>query len=143
MAVRARPFTIFALLTLPLVPGCTSPQREPASPDASQLQGLWDMDLSPAQDRSYLKDLQIVPVASDGTAPTLAFTGTVYGGSTFDNGLVTSSGERTIFAFVSDEAGQQGGPYYWLGSRTSPVTLAGRVQSLTRSFQLNWSARRK
>ena len=63
MLVTARRFATLALLTFLIVPGCSTPQRVPTSPDATQLQGLWDMDLSPAQDRSYLKDLVIVPVA--------------------------------------------------------------------------------
>lgn len=134
-------------LVLAMIGGCTSPGSRPngASPplDANLLAGTWEMDLSPAQDRSYLKDLVITPsTTSNGTAP-LAFTGSVYGGSEFDNGIVAKSGDRVIFSCVSDEAGQLGGPYYWLGSQNSPTTLTGRVQSLTRRFQLDWSARRK
>lgn len=139
------------VLVLATVGGCSSsgsslgaaPGHASPSLDASALAGTWEMDLSPAQDRSYLKDFIVTPTpTADGTAPR-AFTGSVYGGSEFDNGIVATSGGGVIFSCVSDEAGQLGGPYYWLGSQTSPTTLAGRVQSLSRKFQLDWSARRK
>ncbi|MBU6412613.1 MAG: hypothetical protein KGS45_04005 [Planctomycetes bacterium] len=107
------------------------------------------MDLSPDQDGSYLKSLVIFPdEAAPGKAMT-TFTGAVYGGSPFDNGQVLQIDGGVAFAFVSDEKGEMGGPYYWLGQKvTRPPSssgaevLTGRVRSLSRKFEMAWSARR-
>ena len=109
------------------------------------------MDLSTKQDQSYLKELVITPdEARDGESVS-TFTGSVYGGSPFDNGLSFIAANSTdhsansstlIISFVSDEKGEMGGPYYWLGVMQGDA-LTGRVRSLTRSFELDWSARRE
>jgi len=123
--------------------GCASDWTVTAPLNATGLAGSWDMDLSPAQDRSYIKEMVVVLTPGAGNSAPTTFTGSVYGGSPFDNGTVAWSGDRLIFSFVSDEAGQMGGPYYWLGSEAADHALAGRVRSLTRNFDLGWSARRK
>jgi hypothetical protein len=114
-----------------------------ATVGASTLSGTWEMDLSPAQDKSYMKDLVIT--ADEPRATAMTFTGSVYGGSAFDNGLVhTSTRGDCAFAFVSDEKGQMGGPYYWVGTwDVISDGMHGRVRSLTRSFEMTWSATRK
>lgn len=114
-----------------------------AKVNASTLSGTWEMDLSPAQDKSYLKDLVIV--ADEPRATAMTFTGSVYGGSAFDNGLVhVSKRGDCAFGFVSDEKGQMGGPYYWVGTWDTRLDgMHGRVRSLTRSFEMEWSATRK
>lgn len=120
----------------------TSPRAgTSANQSATALTGEWSMDLSPAQDRSYEKALVIVPAPATEKRPH-SFTGTVYGGSAYDNGLVFADRGVLAFSMVSDEAGQMGGPYYWLGTLQADGTLRGRVQSLSRAFELDWSARR-
>ena len=114
-----------------------------AKVSASTLSGTWEMDLSPAQDKSYMKDLVIA--ADEPRVTAMTFTGSVYGGSAFDNGLlhVSKRGE-CAFGFVSDEKGQMGGPYYWVGTWDATADdMHGRVRSLTRSFEMTWSATRK
>jgi hypothetical protein len=122
---------------------------------ALALAGTWQMDLSPDQDGSYIKDLVIVAdVGKNGSTPH-AFTGTVYGGSPFDNGQCVSTPSGDVFAFVSDERGELGGPYYWLGqvrhdqkvtgpadSSSSVEVLTGRVRSLSRNLDMPWRATR-
>ncbi len=127
--------------------GCSASPERPTDGafiiSASTISGTWEMDLSPAQDRSYLKDLTIVPDEPQATART--FTGTVYGGSPFDNGLLDATRHHSCaFAFVSDEKGEMGGPYYWVGTYALATDrLNGRVRSLTRTFEMDWSATRK
>ena len=133
--------------SLPAISGCassnsTSSQSAPSvRQTATALAGEWSMDLSPKQDRSYEKILVIVPAPATEKRPH-SFTGTVYGGSAYDNGLVFADRGVLAFSMVSDEAGQMGGPYYWLGTLQADGTLRGRVQSLSRAFELDWSARR-
>jgi hypothetical protein len=133
--------------SLSAISGCassnsTSSQSAPSvSQSATALAGEWSMDLSPAQDRSYEKALVIIPAPTAENRPH-SFTGTVYGGSAYDNGLVFADLGVLAFSMVSDEAGQMGGPYYWLGTLQTDGTLRGRVQSLSRAFELDWSARR-
>ena len=112
-----------------------------ANLSATFLAGEWTMDLSPKQERSYEKALVIIPAPATEKRPH-SFTGTVYGGSAYDNGLVFAERGVLAFSMVSDEAGQMGGPYYWLGTLQADGTLRGRVQSLSRAFELDWSARR-
>ncbi len=127
----------------PLPPPTTTPAAvAPAPADASALAGTWSMDLSPQQNGSYLKDLVVEPTPGPhGRGQT--FTGTVYGGSTFDNGQSFVAGGRLVFSFVSDEARQLGGPYYWLGALEPDGALRGRVQSLSRKLEMRWEARKK
>lgn len=113
------------------------------------ISGEWVMDLSPAQDGSYTKSLVIVPDADAPGRPATTFTGTVYDGSPFENGLTFNIDNGVVFAFVSDEKGDMGGPYYWLGQKvTRPANssvseaLTGRVRSLARNFEMGWSASR-
>lgn len=138
-AAWAAALMVFALLTL--VAGCET--KVPVVLSVSALAGAWDMDLSPKQDGTYTKDLVIVPTPLADGAPAKTFTGTVYDGFLFENGLVSSAGGQTIFAFVSDEGGEQGGPYYWVGTQESEDLLTGRVQSVNRGLLIDWSARRK
>lgn len=129
--------------------GATSSTVIAANSGVGALAGRWEMDLSPVQDRSYLKEFFVVPDADKPGKVTRTFIGTVYGGSPFDNGQVMSIDTGVAFAFVSDEKGEQGGPYYWIGQKvTRPGNLSvqevltGRVRSLTRNFELAWSATR-
>lgn len=107
------------------------------------------MDLSPRQDRSYTKELVINPdVGGPGVTSEFTFTGSVYGGSPFDNGQCFRTESGIAISFVSDEKGEMGGPYYWLGwlgqkaTRPASEGLTGRVRSLSRNFQMQWSATR-
>lgn len=117
-----------------------------AAPSLGAYAGAWAMDLSPAQDGSYIKEMVITP-AADGAKRSHGFTGSVYDGSTFDNGLwwviPDARGQTITFCMVSDTSGESGGPYYWLGATMPDGTLRGRVQSLARNFELNWKATRK
>ncbi len=132
---------LMLVASLGLVTGCKT--AAPMVVNARSLGGAWDMDLSPRQDGTYIKDLVIVATPpADGT-PAKTFTGTVYDGFLFENGLVWSAGGKITFAFVSDEGGEQGGPYYWVGTLESDDLLTGRVQSLKRGLLIDWSARRK
>lgn len=115
------------------------------------------MDLSPAQDGSYLKAFVIIPdAAAAGKDAPHTFTGTVYDGSPFDNGQCVNIPGGVAFAFVSDEQGQLGGPYYWLGvveragqkntrpgSPLAEEVLTGRVRSLSRNLDMPWRAIRQ
>lgn len=147
-----------ATLSTILMSGCAThqPPISSASNEGSALtlEGTWSMDLSPAQDGSYIKDMVIVADAGkDGISPH-TFTGTVYGGSPFDNGQCINTPSGNAFAFVSDEKGELGGPYYWLGQRrpdqkdTRPAgspseeVLTGRVRSLSRNLDMQWRATR-
>lgn len=136
------------LLALLLTAGCAAAPPPAAAPPAPTptpegLAGAWDMDLSPAQDGSYVQALEIVldPAKQPGASPT-SFTGSVYGGNRFDNGQLFAGGRDLAFAFVSDERGESGGPYYFLGVLAPDARLRGTVRSLTRGFQLGWSATR-
>lgn len=117
-----------------------------AAPSPEAYAGAWAMDLSPAQDGSYIKEMVITPAPS-GAKRSHGFTGSVYDGSTFDNGLwwviPDERGQTIAFCMVSDTSGESGGPYYWLGATMPDGTLRGRVQSLARNFELNWKATRK
>ncbi len=115
----------------------------------STVAGTWSMDLSPGQNGSYLKELVIVPDVDRGPGASVhTFTGTVYGGSPFDNGQCVCTDAGIVLAFVSDEKGEMGGPYYWLGwldlkaTRPASSMLTGRVRSLSRNFEMQWSATR-
>ncbi len=121
-----------------LLPACGTASKTPA-PTVASLAGTWSMDLSPAQDKSYLKDFVVIP-SNDPAG--ITFTGTVYGGSTYDNGLAFTRDNLLCFSMVSDEEGKLGGPYYWLGTAATPELLTGRVRSISRSLQMSWSARR-
>lgn len=101
------------------------------------------MDLSPAQDGSYVKPLTITldPAKSPAEAPG-TFTGTVYGGSPFDNGVIDASQAPAVFSFTSDMDAQMGGPYFWVGRLNADGTLGGAVRSLNRGFNMHWSAHR-
>lgn len=137
----------FVAASLLAISGCASSNATSsqtgtsANQSATFLAGEWTMDLSPKQDRSYEKAFVIVPAPATEKRPH-SFTGTVYGGSAYDNGLVFAERGVLAFSMVSDEAGQMGGPYYWLGTLQTDGTLRGRVQSLSRAFELDWSARR-
>ena len=136
--------------------GCTAPRgggsgaetRAPAAlpDDRDQLDaiaGVWEMDLSPAQDGSYTRRFTIERSDADGAAPraVTTFRGAVYGDSPFDNGQCLMLADGSVaFAFVSDAAGQQGGPYYWLGASVDDGTLRGVVRSMNRGLAMRWRA---
>jgi len=84
----------------------------------------------------------VIVAPQEGAKRGHSFTGSVYDGSAFDNGLVFIDRGILTFSMVSDESKQLGGPYYWLGTLQADGTLRGRVQTLSRGFELAWSARR-
>lgn len=126
---------ILACVATCFVSGCSThiPHTRKPQKSASRFAGIWNMDLSPAQDGSYIKDLVIMPDA--GRYP-MTFTGTVYSGSAFDNGLLCTTPHATCLSMVSDEKGEMGGPYYWIGVDDGRGGLRGRVRSLTRSMEM-------
>lgn len=106
-----------------------------------QLAGTWSMDLSPEQDRSYLKDFVVTPdePRKAGEIP-VTFSGLAYGASPFANGLVSARGDRVVFSCMTDESGEMGGPYFWLGSTTADGAIEGDVRSIKRGFEMRWRA---
>jgi hypothetical protein len=125
--------------------GCKSTNTKVSNappPTLASIAGEWEMDLSPQQDGSYIKSLIITPNISKADSDT--FTGTTYGSAPYDNGLALRSTGSLTFSFVSDETGQMGGPYYWLGTASSSGTeLSGKVQCLSRNLLMPWRASRK
>lgn len=133
MILRLASITVAAVLSA----GCAPRSALTPARTLESIAGEWALDLSPKQDGSDIKKLEIVP---DKRFPN-TFGGVVYNDTKFDNGLALETRPNTFFSFVSDENGENGGPYYWLGI-TQDQQLTGTVQSLSRKFQQRWIARR-
>ncbi len=108
----------------------------PRAQAARDLIGTWSIDLRPDRGAEpYLKELVIA--TSDGPM----FSGVVYDGSPFDSGVITTDFWGASLSFVSDLAGEKGGPYFWL-ARFDDGELVGMVRSQNRGFVMPWAGRK-
>ncbi|MEM7084206.1 MAG: hypothetical protein AAF465_15865 [Pseudomonadota bacterium] len=117
-------------LILPLLTSCVAPMNGMQSPDASQLIGVWKVDLRPTPESdAYFSEL-VITMVNERT-----FSGTFYG-TPVTQARINTDWFQVRIAFVTKD----GSGAYHHSAVLSGATLEGLSNSVGRDFLSYWSA---